>query len=312
MFIRQLRYLVALARECHFARAAAACHVSQPTLSAGLHKLECELGVRIIERTPQFRGFTPEGERVLIWAQRILADWQALVQDVSEESREGLQGTVRLGVVPAALPAVGVLVEEFCARYPATRVLIQQMSSRSIGQRLAEFELDAGLTYLDNEPLKEVIAQPLYREHYVFLTAVDGPWSGVRCVSWREIKDVPLCLLSQDMQMRRILDAAFRSAGVVPCTVVEANSFIALYSLVRAGPWSSVFSHTFLTLFGVPPSVRALPLTDPAPAPTLGLVVLNREPVSPIARAQLAATENLTLQPHFDTNSLPPDSTTSI
>lgn len=195
MFIRQLRYLVALARECHFARAAAACHVSQPALSAGLHKLECELGVRIIERTPQFRGFTPEGERVLIWPQRILADWQALVQDVSEESREGLQGTVRLGVVPAALPAVGVLVEEFCARYPATRVLIQQMSSRSIEQRLAEFELDAGLTYLDNEPLKDVIAQPLYREHYVFLTAVDGPWSGVRCVSWREVKEVPLCLL---------------------------------------------------------------------------------------------------------------------
>jgi hypothetical protein len=64
-------------------------------------------------------------------------------------------------------------------------------------------------------------------------------------------------------------------------------------------------------LFGVPPSVRALPLTDPAPAPTLGLVVLNREPVSPIARALLAATENLTLQPHFDTNCLPPDSTTS-
>ncbi len=164
-------------------------------MSAGLHKLECELGVRIIERTPQFRGFTPEGERVLIWPQRILADWQALVQDVSEESREGLQGTVRLGVVPAALPAVGVLVEEFCARYPATRVLIQQMSSRSIEQRLAEFELDAGLTYLDNEPLKDVIAQPLYREHYVFLTAVDGPWSGVRCVSWREVKEVPLCLL---------------------------------------------------------------------------------------------------------------------
>jgi DNA-binding transcriptional LysR family regulator len=127
VFIRQLRYLVALARECHFARAAPACHVSQPALSAGLHKLECELGVRIIERTPQFRGFTPEGKRVLIWAQRILADWQALVQDVSEESPEGLQGTVRLGVVPAALPGVGVLVEEFCARYPATRVLTQQM-----------------------------------------------------------------------------------------------------------------------------------------------------------------------------------------
>ncbi len=311
MFIRQLRYLVALAREHHFARAAAACHVSQPTLSSGLHKLECELGVRIIERAQQFRGFTPEGERVLAGAQRILADWEALVQDVSESS-DGLQGIVRLGVVPAALPAVGVLVEEFYARHPATRVLIQQMSSRSIEQRLAEFELDAGLTYLDNKPLKDVFARPLYREHYVFLTAVEGPWNGVRCVSWREAADVPLCLLSQDMQMRRIHAAAYGSAGAVPGIVVEADSFIALYSLVRHGPWSSVFAHTFLTLFGVPPSVHALPLTDPALTPMLGLVVLNREPVSPIARALLATTENLTLPPYSDTHCLPLDSTKSI
>jgi len=63
--------------------------------------------------------------------------------------------------------------------------------------------------------------------------------------------------------------------------------------------------HTFLTLFGVPPSVRALPLTDPALTPMLGLVVLNREPVSPIARAVLATTENLALPPYSDTHCLP-------
>ncbi len=300
MFIRQLRYLTALAREQHFARAAVASHVSQPTLSAGLHKLECELGIRIIERDQQFRGFTPEGERVLVWAQRILADWEALVQDVSE-SREGLQGTVRLGVVPAALPAVGALIEEFCARHPAARVLIQQMSSRSIEQRLAEFDLDAGLTYLDNEPLKDVIARPLYREHYVFLTAEGGPWSNVRSVSWRAVAGVPLCLLSQDMQMRRIIDAVFRAAGVFPRTVVEANSFIALYSLVRQGSWSSVFPHTFLSLFGVPPGVHAIPLAEQLPDHAVGLVIPKNEPVSPAARALLAAAEGLALRSFFDT-----------
>lgn len=311
MFIRQLRYLTALARERHFARAAASCHVSQPTLSAGLHKLECELGIRLIERDQQFRGFTPEGERVLVWAQRILADWEALVQDVSE-SREGLQGTVRLGVVPTALPAVGALVEEFCARYPAARVLIQQMSSRSIEQRLAEFELDAGLTYLDNEPLKDVIVRPLYREHYVFLTAEGSPWSDVRSVSWRTVAGVPLCLLSQDMQMRRILDAAFSAAGAIPRTVVEANSFIALYSLVRHGPWSSVFPHAFLTLFGVPPGVYAIPIAEQTSEHTLGLVISQSEPVSPAARALLSAAESLTLRPLFDADPPLPESAKAI
>ncbi len=269
------------------------------------------MGIRIIERDQQFRGFTPEGERVLVWARRILADWEALVQDVSA-SRKGLEGTVRLGVVPAALPVVGALVEEFCARHPAARVLIQQMSSRSIEQRLAEFELDAGLTYLDNEPLKDVIVQPLYREHYVFLTAEGSPWSEIRTMSWRGVARVPLCLLSQDMQMRRIIDAAFRSAGAIPRTVVEANSFIALYSLVRHGPWSSVFPHTFLTLFGVPPGVHAIPLAEQIPEHAVGIVIAKNDPVSPAARALLSAAEGLALRPFFDVEPPLPESAEAI
>ncbi|MGH8476376.1 MAG: LysR family transcriptional regulator, partial [Methylococcales bacterium] len=82
MFIRQLYYLIALSREKHFARAAEACHVSQPTLSAGIQHLEDELGVAIVKRGQRFEGFTTEGERVLAWAQQILANWDGLKQDV--------------------------------------------------------------------------------------------------------------------------------------------------------------------------------------------------------------------------------------
>ena len=74
MVIRQLAYLVALARERHFGRAAAACNVTQPTLSAGIRHLENELGVPLVERSQRFQGLTAEGERVLTWAQRIIAD----------------------------------------------------------------------------------------------------------------------------------------------------------------------------------------------------------------------------------------------
>ena len=83
MDIRQLRYLAALAREQHFARAAEACGIAQSTLSSALKQLEAELGVPVVERGNRFLGLTPEGERVLAWAQRILADVDALQQELA-------------------------------------------------------------------------------------------------------------------------------------------------------------------------------------------------------------------------------------
>src|ERR1700685_2080709 len=103
MNIRHLRYFATLAREKHFARAAELCHVTQPTLSAAVRQLEQELGVPLIERGGQrFRELTPEGVRVLGWAQRILADSDALEQDVGE-FKKGLSGTLRFAAIPAAM-----------------------------------------------------------------------------------------------------------------------------------------------------------------------------------------------------------------
>ena len=83
--IGQLQYLVALAREKHFTRAAKACHVTQPTLSGRIRQLEQELCVPIVERGQRFIGFTPDGERVLKWAQVILDNWSAMQQDPERE-----------------------------------------------------------------------------------------------------------------------------------------------------------------------------------------------------------------------------------
>src|SRR5256885_13028489 len=83
MDIRQLQYLAALAREKHFTRAAAACNITQPTLSGRIRQLEQELGVPIIERGQRYHGLTPEGERVLAWARTILANWQSMQQDLA-------------------------------------------------------------------------------------------------------------------------------------------------------------------------------------------------------------------------------------
>ena len=162
MLLRQLEYLVSLARERHFARAADACYVSQPSLSAAIRKLEQELDVPIVRRGRRFEGLTPEGERVLLWAQRILAERDALRHELSV-MRGGLTGTLRLGAIPTAMPVVSLLTTPFCERHTQARVTLESLSSRDITQKLAEFELDVAMTYLDDDTLGQVRKTPLVR-----------------------------------------------------------------------------------------------------------------------------------------------------
>src|SRR5262245_66364924 len=106
MDIRQLQYLVALAREKHFTRAAKACNVTQPTLSGRIRQLEQELGVPIVERGQRFHGLTREGERVLKWAQVILDNWTSMQQEIDalRHAFGALSGRLSIAVIPSALP----------------------------------------------------------------------------------------------------------------------------------------------------------------------------------------------------------------
>ncbi len=108
MFVRHLSYFVALTRERHFARAADACHIIQPTLSAAMRKLETDLDVPLVVRGHRFLGLTSEGERVLAWARQILNDYDCLRLDLTG-SPASLRGTLRLGAIPAAMPLVSFL-----------------------------------------------------------------------------------------------------------------------------------------------------------------------------------------------------------
>ena len=289
LLIKHLEYLSALAREKHFARAAAACHVTQPTLSAGIKHLEDTLGVLIVERGQRFRGLTPEGERVLAWAQRILADVQSLKQDVSE-SRGGLTGRLRIGVVPAALPMVALVTTPFADKYPETTTAILSMTSKEIQRGLDDFDLDVGLTYLDNEPLVRVRTVPLYRERYVLVTPADGPFAGRQTVTWREAATLRLCLLTPDMQGRRILDTHFRDAGVAPRPQVESNALVTIEAQLRLGAFSSVLPATAMTLLGNIPNMCTLHVVEPEASHAVGLIVADRDPLTPIVSALLQIT----------------------
>ncbi len=286
MLLKHLQYLTALARERHFARAAAACQVTQPTLSAGIKQLEEQLGLLVVKRGQRYEGLTAEGERVLAWAQRITAEAESLEQEASR-LRQVLKGRLRLGVVPAALPAVPILASPLAQRYPGITMTVLSTTSIDIQSGLDEFRLEAGITYLDNEPLSRVRAIPLYREQYVLITPAGGPWAGRARVSWREAASVPLCLLTTDMQNRRIINAHFTEAGAAVHPALETNSVFTLCSLVRSGYWSSVLPHGFLPLLSGTEGVAILQLEGPPVAHTVGVVVSDREPLQPTAVALL-------------------------
>ena len=290
MIIRQLIYLDALAREKHFRRAAEACHVSQPTLSAAIVQLEEELGVMIVERGRRFQGFTKEGEAVLAHARRILAEAD-LMKETIAELREGVSGRIRLGAIPTALPMIAHITAPFSARYPEVSLTVLSLTSNEIQSRIDNFELDVGLTYLDNEPLERVISKPIYQESYVLLTREDGTLGSRDAITWAEAAELKLCLLTGDMQNRRIIDGIFRSVGAAPRAAIETNSIFNLCSHAGIEGIASIVSLQLLEFFGVPLGTRALALIEPAAQRTIGLIVADRQPYAPLARNLMMMTK---------------------
>ncbi|MEW6255617.1 MAG: LysR family transcriptional regulator [Pseudomonadota bacterium] len=282
--IDKLEYLIALARERHFGRAAEACGVTQPTLSAGIKQLEDTLGVLLVQRGSRFMGFTPEGERTLEWARRIVADSRAMRADIDALKR-GLSGPLRIAAIPTALPMVAAITTPFRARHPDVRFTVISRTSIEILNHLENLEIDAGLTYLDNEPLGRVNTVPLYREQYRLVTSPAAKYGDRDSVTWAEIAELPLCLLTPDMQNRRIVDGLLAAAGGPPKPTLESNSMIVLFTHVRTGLWASVMPAMLADSLGLTSNVRSIPIVEPEITHLIGLVVPHREPTTPITAA---------------------------
>jgi DNA-binding transcriptional LysR family regulator len=290
--IDRLEYFIALARERHFGRAAEACGVSQPTLSAGIKQLEESFGVRLVDRSSRFAGFTAEGERVLEWARRIVGDTRAMRQEIDALKR-GLAGEVRIAAIPTALAMTALLTTPYRAKHPEVRFSIVSRTSVEVFRLLENLEVDAGLTYLDNEPLGRVNTIPLYLEEYRLLTARDGVLGDRETVTWAEVGRIPLCLLTPDMQNRRIIDSLLRKVGAEPSPTLESNSMIVLFAHVRTGKWSSIMPAKIAETLGLTDNVRSIPIIAPAVTHAVGLVVPHREPMTPLVTALVAEAKEL-------------------
>jgi DNA-binding transcriptional LysR family regulator len=290
--IDKLQMFIALARERHFGRAAESCGVTQPSLSSAIRQLEEQLGVQLVHRGSRFQGLTPEGQLVLDRATAIVADVRAL-RDEMQAARHGLTGHLRLGVIPTALPMVAELTRPFLARHPNVTIAILSRTSIEILAGLDRLELDAGITYLDNEPLGRVAQVPLFTEYYRLLCAPGTALAGRSRVTWAEAAEVPLCLLTGDMQNRRIVNQHLAEAGARASASIESNSTIALVSHVLTGAWASIVPKRLADLFATGGRLVSIPLVDPEAEHVVGLIAPRRDPQTPVLAALIDEADRL-------------------
>lgn len=284
--IDKLEAFIALAKARHFGRAAEELGITQPTLSAAIKQLEDQLGVMLVQRGSRFQGLTPEGEQVLVWARRITGDVRTMKEEM-RAARRGLSGRLKIAAIPTALAMVARLTTPFREKHPGVTFSVLSRTSIEVLSLLGNFDIDAGITYLDNEPLGNVLSVPLYFERYQLITAAGNPFSDAKSVTWAEVAQLPLCLLTPDMQNRRIIDQHLAEAGASVRPTLESNSMIVLFSHIRTGKWSSIMPMNLAETFGFAEPIRAIPIVEPDASHLVGLVAARREPHTPLVAALL-------------------------
>ncbi|MEM7668020.1 MAG: LysR family transcriptional regulator [Pseudomonadota bacterium] len=288
--LRDMELLAALARNMHFARAAAECGISQPAFSARIRNLERDLGAPIVKRGNRFMGFTSEGEIAVRWAHRMIADAQGLRQEI-EAARGLISGRLTIGVIPTALPYVAKIAADVHKIHPALLLQVFSRSSREISQGLEDFSLDAGVTYLESQMPAGCSTRHLFDERYEMLVPRElysGPGTEI---SWVDAARLPLCLLTRNMLNRKIMDDAFASAEVAPNLVMETNAFTAALSQVANGTAATIVPEMLSETISVKTEIVRLKLVEPAIAKPIGVVILDHEPVLPSVAALMTAVE---------------------
>lgn len=293
MFFRQLQYLVALAQEQHFSRAAERCNVSQPSLSSAIKQLEFTLGVPIVLRGRRFLGFTEEGERVIEWAERVIAQRDAMLVELSG-MRDNYEGRLRLGAMPNSSPVLPLLSKLLADTHPGVDVDIRFLGIEETRLGLSNYALDVGITYLQEQELEGLECLPIYVERLSLLVPDTPTFRGMNSVTWEEAADLPLCLLDPSMHERRIVDEAFAKVGKQPKPrVVCSDSILNLIFHVMFAELVTVIPSHFVRMPGEFPGVRALDLVEPEITQPVGLVWSPTEPIMPMASVMVSIVRDL-------------------
>ncbi len=275
MTLTDLRYIVALARERHFGRAAEKCFVSQPTLSVAVKKLEEQLGVTLFERSPQEVRVTPVGQRIVAQAERVLAE-AAQVAEIATADKGPLVGPLRVGVIftiaPWLLPRLVPLVKK---RAPAMPLILEENYTHRLIEKLKNNELDLAILAL---PVEEpwLMAQAVYDEQFRVLAPAGHPWVAQKAIDATTLLDAQLLMLGPGNCFRdQVMDlcaTASSQSGISP-HVIEGSSLETIRHMVASGVGVTVMPASAVDdIRPKDPLLRVLPFKEPSPGRRVGLV----------------------------------------
>jgi DNA-binding transcriptional LysR family regulator len=283
--LHQLRYMVCVAEERRFTRAAARLHVAQPSVSSAISALEHELGTSLFHRARSEVVLTGAGEAFLPWARQVLADCEAgaaAVRDLMGLRR----GRLSVGATPSLTTNLLPLVlAAFHADHPGLELTVHEAGSQDLVRRLEEGEIDLAMVILPvNRPWMETTA--LMEEDLVLAVQRGHPLADRRGIRVAELEGVPLVMFKDGYDLREATMDACRRAGFAPVLAVSGLEMDGALALARAGVAAAVVPESV-----VPPEgpLRAVRFLDGTLRRTIGLASRKDRPLSPAAVAFVTA-----------------------
>lgn len=286
MFLRQFKYLIAVAEERHFGRAAERCHVTQPSLSTGIKQLELEIGAPIFlrGRGQRFRGLTAEGEKVARWARSVVANCEAMREEIASMSNN-LRGRLRIGAMPSMSPVLPTLLSKVRERHPGIIIDVQFIGNESMRLGLNEFSLDVAFTYLEASDMGRRNTLPVYSERLSLLVPDREEFRNRTSITWQEAAQLPLAMLRPKLRERAFVDMIFSRAGCRPEPKIESESILHLMFQTQYTELCTIIPSHFTKMPGLHAGTRALDLVDPVASQDVALFWAEGETIMPMAKA---------------------------
>ncbi|MDI9246556.1 hydrogen peroxide-inducible genes activator [Marinobacter sp. CHS3-4] len=281
MTLTELRYVVTLARERHFGRAAERCHVSQPTLSVAVKKLEDELGIPLFERSKNSIRVTETGKRIIEQSQRVL-DQVGLIRDMAQDGKNQLNAPLKVGAIYTIGPYLFPhLLPELRRGAPDMPLYIEENYTATLRQKLRQSELDAIIIALPFEE-PEVVTLPLYDEPFVVLLPGGHPLARHESLTAEQLAKEQLLLLGPGHCFRDqvlescppLVEAVSRSSATEkgPSLVTEGSSLETIRHMVASGLGITVLPMSAATAMQYDEDILAVrPFVAPVPYRTVAL-----------------------------------------
>lgn len=273
MELQQLRYFCAIADTGSFSRAAQKTHVSQPSLSQQIRKLEDELGTRLFDRLGRAVQLTELGRAFLPRARAVLRDLEAARSDVVER-KKSISGPLSVGVIPTIGPYfLPPILATFSRKYPEVRVTVAEEITLLLLERLREGTMDAAIVALPLQARSHDFQSfPLITEKLYAVLPKQHELAKRRVLALEELQDDPFLLLRDGHCFRETAVAACKRARLNPKIIFESGQFSSILSMVSAGLGVSIVPAMALEKR---PGCRFVPLVDEHAARTIGVVKLN-------------------------------------